>query len=296
MVGPQLVDALRQDGHALRVLSRHPQSAARDGVRAFGWDPAAEHLDDDALDGVDAVVHLAGENIAGGRWTEERKRRLRDSRVDSTRLLAQRIADRPSGSRPSVLVSASAVGFWGDRGDELLHDDSPPGDGFLAELSLAWESAADPARDAGLRVVHPRIGVVLDRSGGALAKMLLPFRLGLGGVIGSGRQWMSWISLPDLVSVLRAAVTRQTQPLSGAVAAVAPQAVTNKTFTRTLGRVLRRPTILPLPAFAARLALGEMADHLLLASAQVEPRKLLQAGHEFTHPHLEDALRATLRS
>jgi uncharacterized protein (TIGR01777 family) len=292
MVGEPLVARLVAAGHTVRFLTRSPDRARIEGATAFGWDPAGGEIDEAALDGVDAVIHLAGENIAGGRWTEARKRRIHDSRVEGTDLVARRLAARPESQRPAVLLSASAVGIYGDRGSEILQDDSEPGTGFLADVATAWEKAADPARDAGIRVVHPRIGVVLDRSGGALGAMLTPFRLGLGGVVGPGTQWMSWISLADLLGILVALLDDAT--FSGPVAAVAPSPVTNREFTRTLGRVLRRPTILPLPSFAARLVLGEMADHLLLASTRVEPRALLQRGHEFEHPTLEMALRAAL--
>jgi hypothetical protein len=236
------------------------------------------------------VVHLAGENIAAGRWTPARKEAIRRSRVDGTRLLAGALArlDR----KPRVLVSASAVGFYGDRGDEPLTEASAPGSGFLAEVCLAWEAATAPARDAGVRVVTPRLGMVLARDGGALAKMLPPFRLGLGGVIGSGRQWVSWIALPDLVAALRHLLARD--DLAGPINAVAPEPITNREFTKTLGRVLRRPTLFPLPASLVRLLLGEMGEAALLGSTRALPAGLQASGFRFSTPELEGALKAVL--
>jgi hypothetical protein len=253
------------------------------------WDPAAGRLDPARLEGLDAVVHLAGENIAG-RWTAAKKARIRSSRVEGTRLLAEALAGlkRP----PKTLLCASAIGYYGDRGAELLREESPAGTGFLAEVCREWEAAARPAAEKGLRVVHLRIGVVLSPAGGALARMLMPFKLGLGGRIGSGSQFMSWIASDDLSGVIRHALT--TESLRGPVNAVAPQAVTNLEFTQTLGRVLRRPTPFPMPAFAARLAFGEMAEALLLASARVEPTRLVASGYRFRAPELEGALRHLL--
>jgi uncharacterized protein (TIGR01777 family) len=239
---------------------------------------------------VDAVVHLAGESIAAGRWTAAVKERIRRSRVDGTRLLAETLARLER--RPRVLVSASAVGYYGDRGDEPLTEESPPGVGFLADVARAWEAAADPARAVGIRVVHPRLGLVLAREGGALPRMALPFRLGLGGVIGSGRQYWSWIALPDAVRVIERALADAT--LAGPVNAVAPAPATNREFTRALGRVLGRPTLLPFPALGVRLLMGEMGRALLLGSARVLPRRLERAGFRFEHPELEGALRGAL--
>jgi uncharacterized protein (TIGR01777 family) len=236
------------------------------------------------------VVHLAGENVAAGRWSLARKERIRSSRVEGTRLIAEALAglDRP----PPVWVNASAIGFYGDRGDERLDETSAPGDGFLAETCVAWEAATAAARAAGVRVVLLRIGIVLDAKGGALARMLTPFRWGLGGRLGHGRQFMSWITLDDLVGVLRRALVDG--GLEGAVNAVAPRPVTNAEFTRTLGRVLRRPTLLPAPALAIRLLLGEMGQELLLAGARVRSAELERCGFEFRHGQLEGALRAVL--
>lgn len=286
MVGSALGAFLSTGGHTLRPMVRR---AVRDSSE-IRWDPEGDELDVAALAGVDAVVHLAGESIAAGRWTDERKRRIRDSRVRGTGLLARRLAESPRP--PKVLVCASAIGFYGDRPGEELDEFSASGEGFLAEVCREWEAACQPARDAGIRVVNIRIGVVLSPAGGALAKMLTPFKLGGGGPIGNGRQVWSWISIDDLVGSLHHALVNE--DLVGPVNAVAPAPVTNAEFTRTLGRVLRRPAVVPLPKFAARLALGEMADELLLASARVRPRQLEESGYRFDHPELEGALRHLL--
>ena len=285
LVGTKLTSLLTAEGHDVTALVRRQAGSAE-----IRWDPAAGELDASALEGFDGVVHLAGENIAAGRWTAAKKQRIRDSRVDSTRLLCQTLAGLEQ--RPAVLVNASAIGYYGDRGDQQLAEDSPAGDGFLPDVCQAWEASTQPAADEGIRVVRLRIGVVLSVDGGALQKMLLPFRLGAGGKVGSGGQYWSWISIDDLVGVIHHAL--MTESLSGAVNAVAPQPVTNLQFTKTLGRVLGRPTIFPMPAFAARLALGEMANDLLLASARVVPAKLNESGYAFRHPDLESALRRVL--
>ena len=287
LIGAALVPALAADGHQVRRLRRAPAA----GPEVTSWNPADGTFAPGALDGIDAVVHLAGENIAGGRWTAARKARIRGSRVDGTHRLCAALAalDTP----PRVLVAAAAIGYYGDRGDELLDEAASPGIGFLPEVSRAWEAAAAPAREAGIRVVHLRIGIVLSPAGGALGQMLLPFKLGVGGVLGSGDQYMSWIAIDDVVGIARHALADEA--LSGPVNAVAPQAVTNREFTRALGAVLRRPTILPAPAFALRIALGEMADALLLASTRVEPAALRASAFEFQHPELDGALRHVLR-
>jgi hypothetical protein len=285
LVGSALVPALEQAGHEVLRLTRratHPNDLA--------WNPAAGELNAARLAGAAAAIHLAGESIAAGRWNDARKNRLRDSRVQGTQLLSRTLATLDP--RPGVLISASAIGYYGDRGDDQLDEQSGPGELFLSGLCRDWEAAAQPARDAGIRVVHPRIGVVLCKQGGALAKMLTPFRLCAGGRIGSGRQWWSWISLDDLVGVMQHALA--TESLSGAVNAVSPQPATNLEFTKALGRALGRPTVFPMPAFAARLALGEMADELLLSSARVLPRKLVETGYQFRHTDLEAALRELL--
>lgn len=265
----------------MHTLVRRP---SREATEVF-WDPGGGRLDASELEGFDAVVHLAGENIASGRWTKERKERIRSSRVQGTSLLAERMAqlERP----PAVWLSASAVGFYGDRGAEPLVETSQPGEGFLAEVCKAWEGATAAAPES-VRVVHLRTGMVLGEDGGALERMLLPFRLGFGGVLGDGRQYMSWISLGDLVAAMSFLLGEKT--LAGPVNMVAPDPLTNREFTETLGRALKRPTVLPAPAFALRLALGQMADELLLSSARVVPRRLLDAGFTFRSPNLAAAL------
>lgn len=285
LVGSALVPSLITGGHRVIRLTR---GAVRgDTVR---WDPDAGTVDARGLEGMDAVVHLAGENIAGGLWTRERKRRIRESRVRGTRVLAEALArlERP----PRVLVSASATGYYGSRRDEILREESAPGTGFLAEVCREWEAATEPAARRGVRVVHLRTGIVLSGRGGALAKMLPPFRLGLGGPLGSGAQWVSWISVDDLVGVILHAIVTET--LKGPLNAVAPTPVTNRDLARTLGRVLGRPALLPVPAVALRLMLGEMAEETVLASARVEPARLRASGYVFRHPMLEDALRRQL--
>jgi uncharacterized protein (TIGR01777 family) len=288
LVGSALVTALEARGHLVRRLVRHE---VRDADREIRWNPDAGEIDAAELNGVDAVVHLAGENIAGGRWNESFKRRILESRAKGTRLLADTLANLEM--KPSVLVSASATGYYGNRGDEEVDELAPSGNGFLAEVCREWEAAAQPAHDAGIRLVKLRIGPVLSPQGGALAKMLPPFKLGLGGVIGSGRQYFSWIALDDLVSAISFAL--ESESLVGPVNAVAPGAVTNREFTKTLGRVLGRPTIFPMPAFAARLAFGEMADEMLLGGVRVAPHELTAAKFKFAHPNLEPALRHLLR-
>ena len=286
LVGSALCPFLTTGGHRVLKLVR----SVPDGESEVRWDPKGGNVDADRLEGVDAVVHLAGENIAGARWNDAQKERIRDSRVRGTRLLAESLAGLER--RPEVLVCASAVGFYGDRGDEVLDEGSSAGRDFLADVCREWEAAAEPARAAGIRVVHLRFGAILSPAGGALAKMLLPFKLGAGGRLGSGRQYMSWIALDDVVGVAHRALVDT--ELSGPVNTVAPNPVTNAEFTRVLGRVLGRPTILPMPAFAARLAFGEMADELLLASQRVRPGVLEDAGHGFQLPELEGALRHLL--
>jgi uncharacterized protein (TIGR01777 family) len=290
LVGNALANALETEGHSVRrVVRRSATPGAGDGYEIH-WNPAAGTIDAAAFNDVDAVVHLAGASVAAHRWTAAVKKEIRDSRVRGTSLLCETLAGL--ASRPTVLISASAIGYYGDRGDERLDESSPPGTGFLAEVCQEWEQATAPARDADIRVVNLRIGVVLSRQGGALKSMLTPFKLGFGGIIGSGRQYFSWITLDDLVRAIQFAVSAAA--LSGPVNAVAPEAVTNGDFTKTLGRVLRRPTVVPMPAFAARLAFGEMADELFLASARVEPKSLVATQFEFQHPQLEPALRHLL--
>ena len=284
LVGSALVPALHASGHeTLRLVRREPRASDE---RRF--DPARRALDAASLEGVDAVVHLAGENIAG-RWTDAKKARLFESRVGPTRFLAETLAGL--ARKPRVLVSASAVGYYGDRGSAWLSETEPPGTDFFGRLCAEWEAAATPAAQAGIRVVHPRTAIVLSPTGGALATMLAPFGLGLGGVLGSGRQYFSWIALDDMVGVLQHLLEHA--ELVGPVNAASPTPVTNAELTKTLGRVLRRPTLLPVPRFALRIALGEMAD-AVLASARLRPQRLADSGYAFRFPELEGALRHVL--
>lgn len=285
LVGSALVPFLTAGGHAVRRLVRDGGAASD-----IGWRPERGEFDARPLDGVDAVIHLAGDSIADGRWNAAKKQRIRDSRVVGTQLLARGLAGL--AKKPKVLVCASAIGFYGTRGDEWLDEQSPLGSGFLADVCREWEAAAQPAVDAGIRVVQLRFGVILSASGGALKKMLPPFKLGVGGRIGSGRQWMSFIALDDVLGAVAKAL--QTESLRGPVNVVAPAPVTNDEFTRTLGRVLGRATPFPMPSFAARLVFGEMADELLLSSQRVLPKKLQAAGYPFGYPTLEAALRHLL--
>ena len=260
------------------------------GTDAIFWNPESGELDRDSLSGLDAVVHLAGENLAAGRWTEKRKSRILSSRVKGTHLLATELAamNRP----PSVLISASAVGFYGDTGEQPVSEDADSGKLFVSRVCRDWEAAAQPAVAAGIRVVFPRLGVVLTPAGGALARMLTPFRLGMGGRIGNGRQYMSWITVDDLVRVITRALVDPS--LTGPVNAVSPGSVTNDTFTRTLARTLERPAVLPVPAPAVRFLFGQMGREVLLAGSRVSPVVLTRAGYPFLHPDLESALRHLL--
>ncbi len=285
LVGSELTKALQTAGSEVtRLVRKNP------GATDILWNPSETSFDAESLGECQAVVHLAGENIATGRWTPDKKNRIRESRVHSTRLLAESLAKLKR--KPPVFLCASAIGYYGDAGDALQTESSPAGDDFLAEVCAAWEAATAPARDAGIRVVNLRIGVVLSDQGGALAKMLTPFRLGLGGRVGSGKQYMSWIALPDLVGAIRHAI--HTEAVSGPLNGVAPAPVTNSEFTRTLGKVLGRPTLFPMPAFMARLMFGEMAEALLLSSTRVSAEKLEQSGYRFEFPDLEAALRGVI--
>ena len=287
LIGVALIASLEADGHRAIPLVRR---APRPGEDALRWDPASGAIMPAGPSVGDAIVHLAGESLMGLRWTAEKKRRIRESRTIATRLLVQTLTRL--AKPPAVLVCASGVGYYGSRGDEVLSEESRPGTGFLAELAREWEAATATAIAQGIRVVNLRLGVALSANGGALAKMLTPFRLGLGGVIGDGAQWMSWIALDDVIGAIRHALT--TDALRGPLNVVAPAPVTNAEFTRTLGRALGRPTLVPLPAFAARLALGEMADEMLLTSQRAVPARLQASGYRFRYPTLEDALRAVL--
>jgi len=284
LVGSALLPMLTSGGHEVVRIVRHGAGARG----AIGWDPDASAIDGAALEGMDAVVHLAGESIFG-RWTAAKKARIRDSRVNGTHLLVE-ILNRLA-QPPKVLVAASAIGYYGDRAADILDEESAPGAGFLCDVCREWEAATQPAAHR-MRVVNLRFGVVLSPAGGALATMLTPFRLGVGGPIGGGSQYMSWIAIDDAIGVILHALTNP--QLSGPVNVVSPDPVQNRAFATTLGRVLSRPAFLPLPAFAARLALGEMADELLLASTRVEPQRLKDTGYEFRWPELEPALRHLL--
>ena len=287
LVGRELVPALRRQGfEVLRLVRQAP--SADDEVR---WDPDAGTIDTEGLEGVTAAIHLAGDNVASGRWTDAKKARIRDSRVRGTALIAGALAEL--SPKPRVLVSASAVGYYGACGEEALDESAAQGSGFLASVCGEWEAATTAARDAGIRVVHARIGVVLAPNGGALAKMKLPFLLGLGGRIGDGSQYMSWITLDDLVSALVFSLERD--ELEGPVNFVSPTAVTNADFTATLGRVLKRPTVLPIPKFALRLGVGaDMANEMLIGGSRVIPALLHAHGFRWEHTTLEPALRALL--
>jgi len=256
----------------------------------ISWDPVTGEIDASKLEGFDAVVHLAGESIADGRWTGAKKQRIRDSRIVGTRHLSERLAALKSP--PQVLVSSSAIGFYGDRGDTRVDESATPGSGFLPDVCRDWEDATQPASASGIRVVLVRTGIVLDGNGGALGKMKLPFSLGVGGRLGDGKQYMSWISLDDIVGTYLHALA--TPSLSGPLNGVAPEPVTNAEFTRALGRALHRPTLFPVPQFAAGLLLGEMADALLFASQRVTPSRLISSGYRFRHPTLDAALAAAL--
>lgn len=289
LVGTALVPVLTSAGHeVVRLVRSRSRSPSKELI---GWDPDASYIDAAGLEGLDAVVHLAGEPIASGRWNALKKARIRDSRVKGTHLLCDALAH--AARRPAVLLCASAVGFYGDRGDELLVETSSSGFGYLAEVCRDWEAATAPAVEKGIRVVNLRFGVILSPNGGALAKMLTPFKLGLGGAIGSGKQYMSCISIDDCIGAIVHSLASAS--LSGPVNVVGPTPATNGEFTKTLGKVLGRPTVFPMPAFAARLAFGEMADALLLSSQRVEPKKLLESGYPFRHYNLESALRHVLR-
>jgi uncharacterized protein len=287
LVGSALLPSLSADGHQVTRLVR-PKT--RPGAEQVVWDPDAGRLDPATVEGFDAVVHLAGENVASKRWTAEQKKRLLDSRVKSTQLLAGALARL--SHPPRTLICASAVGYYGDRGEELLTEESSSGSDFPSRMCREWEEAAELAARSGIRVVKLRIGAVLSAAGGALALMVPPFKAGLGGALGSGRQYLSWMAIDDVTSVIQHALSDES--LRGPVNTVAPQPVTNREFTKTLGRVLGRPTFLTVPSFVLRLAVGEMAEALLLASQRVIPARLQSSGYTFRYPELEGALRQLL--
>jgi uncharacterized protein len=280
-LGQALVPALKAQGHEVTALVRsHPKA------QDLYWDPTQNKIDPSTLANFEAVIHLAGESISNGRWTEDKKQRILDSRVQSTALLAKQIA--AAGGNTKIFLSASAIGYYGNRGSEILDESASKGELFLSKVCQQWEEAAAPLGDKGLRVGFLRFGVILGKSAGALAKMLPPFRLGLGGVIGSGQQYMSWISLPDTVGAILFILN--SEKLQGPINITAPHPLTNLDFTRALGQTLRRPTFFSMPSLAARLVFGEMADELLLASTRVVPKKLEQSGYVFKHPQLQEAL------
>ena len=283
LIGSALVPALRAAGHDVLCLVRREPDSADEAA----WDPTAGTIDEGALAGVGAIVNLAGVDI-GQRWTRERRQRIRDSRVNGTRLLAETVSRLDP--RPALLL-ASAVGYYGQRGDEELTEESAAGEGFLADVVREWEAAADPARAAGARVMHFRQGLVLAKDGGALKRMLLPFRLGVGGRIGSGSQWWSWVSLDDVVAAYLHALE---QPLEGVYNLAAPGLVRNRDFVDALGRALHRPTAFPLPGFAVKLAFGEMGEEMLLGGQRVVPERLTETGFAFAHPDVRGALEHVL--
>ncbi len=287
LVGTALTESLRGDGHTVAHLVRPGGPVSAGDIR---WDPASAFINVNAMEVADAVVNLNGASIGGGRWTPDRKQILRSSRVDSTRFLVASLArlDR----KPRVFVSASAIGYYGNRGDEDLDESSASGSDFLAELCRDWEAEAIRAQASGIRTVLTRFGIVLSKKGGALTQMLTPFKLGLGGRLGTGKQWISWVALEDVVGILRSALS--IEQASGPVNVVAPNPVQNSEFTRVLASVLHRPAIFPAPAFALRVALGEMADALLLSSQRVRSERSPAAGYAFRYENLEPALHAIL--
>jgi uncharacterized protein (TIGR01777 family) len=289
LIGSDLVAALKDRGHQVIRLVRSEDQLSDNRLL---WDPEHHELNMADFEGFDVVINLAGENIASGLWTEAKKKKIRDSRVLTTHMLCELLAmlNKP----PKILINASAVGYYGDRGDEILDENSLPGTGFLAEVCQKWEEATKPASDKGIRVILLRFGAILSSKGGVLGKMRLPFKLGLGGVIGSGKQYMSWISIDDLIGVVLHVISNDS--LSGPVNTVTPEPVTNKEFTKTLGKTLNRPTILPVPAFAVKLIFGEMGDELLLSSTRALPSKLEASDYTFLYPDLASALKHLLES
>ncbi len=286
LIGKALLSALNPDNYELMALVRQRSTAP---VQQVLWNHGQKQIEAQKLENLDTLVHLAGESIAALRWTSRKKKLIRDSRVNGTKFLCENLAKLKNP--PRVLLCASAVGYYGNRGDEILSEESAPGSGFLSEVVQEWEAACRPAAEAGIRVVHMRFGMVLAAKGGALAQMLPIFRLGLGGIVGDGRQYMSWISLQDVVAGIGFLLDQPN--VSGAMNFVSPHAVTNSEFTKTLGSVLKRPTIFPLPALMARLLMGEMAQELLLSSARAVPRKLIGLGFQFTYPSIGQALGAS---
>lgn len=288
LVGQALLGLLKMESHEVISLVRKASNCSKESVL---WNPEKHTIDLNGLENVDGVVHLAGESIVG-RWTDTLKNKILKSRLDGTQLIAESVAKLQKP--PKVLVCASAIGFYGDRGEEVLDESSPAGKGFLSEVCQAWENAALPAKKAGVRTVHLRIGIILSAKGGALAKMLPPFKLGLGGILGDGQQMMSWVAIDDVAGIILCML--KNSKLEGAVNAVSPAPVTNRDFTKALGKALHRPTFFPVPSFGIRLLFGEMADALLLASARVLPKKLQENGYVFKYSHLGPALSAILQN
>jgi uncharacterized protein (TIGR01777 family) len=288
LVGGELVPTLKAKGHEVYKLSRSKAKNA-DEVQ---WDAYEGFTESEQakLENFDAVVHLAGDNVGEGSWTEEKKRSIRESRVVGTRTLVD--AFKQVENPPKIFIAASAIGFYGSRGDEILTEDSEQGEGFFPEVCTAWEAESEKAKEFGARVVMPRIGIVLAKDGGALKEMLTPFKLGVGGTIGSGEQWMSWIALDDLIRIIHFAL--ENEDLHGAANATAPNPVKNEEFTDTLGKVLHRPTIIPIPAFGIKLLFGEKGEKLLLEGCRVLPKKLEESGFEFKFKNLEEALKHAL--
>ena len=292
LIGSALIRSLSTQGAAVLRLGRAGRGARRKMPDQALWNPESGFIESDRLKGIDAVVHLAGESVANQPWTAAKKRRILDSRVQGTLLLARTLATLDP--KPKVFLSASATGFYGHRGEQILDETSAPGEGFLAEVCTRWEEATRPAADAGIRVIYLRIGVVFSPLGGMFPRVVLPFRMGLGGVLGGGAQYLSWITLDDVIGAIHHLLVQEF--IQGPVNLVAPEPVTNYQFTKTLGRVLGRPTIIPVPAFALRLLLGQMAEELLLASTRVEPKALNASGYPFRHSRLDKALEHLLGS
>lgn len=288
LVGTALIDRLKEEHHEPTRLVRHAGKGAAPQVM---WQPDDGILNPKEIAGFDAVINLAGESISDGRWTEEKKRRIRDSRVNGTRLLCETLAEL--SPPPRVLISASAMGYYGDRGKQVLDEDSARGEGFLADVCRDWEVATEPAKAAGIRVVNFRIGLVLSEKGGALPKMLMPFKFGLGGVVGSGEQYMSWITLDDLVSAIIFCIEHKA--LSGPVNGMTPNPISNKKFTQALGKALHRPAFMPLPAFMVKTLMGEMGEELLLSSTRALPQRLIDHGFQFQSPTIQEAFASLLR-
>ena len=282
LVGTALIKSLEAEGHEIFRLVRHAPTSKTE----VEWSPDRYSIALARIEGFDAVVNLAGESIAEGRWTDEKKRRIRESRVKGTKLLGDALANLTVP--PKTFVCASAIGYYGNRGDELLTETSAPGDDFLAKVCAEWEQATALAAEKGIRVVNARFGVILDNNGGALKKMLPPFRMGVGGRIGSGKQWMSWIALDDVIVGIKFALANESA--RGPVNFVSPNPVTNAEFTKTLGKALSRPTIFPIPSFAIKLMFGEMGEALLLGGQRVAPVRLVGGGFEFSYPQLQAAL------